>query len=162
VASRLTALAVLTTAVLAAAAPAQPLATAPVLLGGVAHRLELAADPAARERGLSGRTSIEPTGGMLFVFPDEGPRQFWMRDCLVDIDIAFLDGRGRIVAVHRMKAEPARRPGETEDQYLGRLRGYPSFAPARYAIELRAGSLVARRLAVGGSVDLAGIALPRE
>jgi hypothetical protein len=162
VAPRLSALAILAAAVLAAAAAAQPLATAPVLLGGVPHRLELAADPAARERGLSGRTSIEPTGGMIFVFPDEAPRQFWMRDCLVDIDIAFLDGRGRIVAVHSMKREPPRRPGESEDQYLSRLRGYPSFAPARYAIELRAGSLVARRLSVGGTVDLMRIALPRE
>ncbi len=149
-------------ALLAASATAQPLATAHVLLGGVAHELELASDPATRERGLMGRTEIAPTGGMLFVFPDEAPRQFWMRDCPVDIDIAFLDARGRIVATHRMKAEPPQRPGESEEQYLGRLRGYPSFAPARFAIELRAGTLVARRLSVGARVDLAGIALPRQ
>jgi uncharacterized membrane protein (UPF0127 family) len=161
VAQRLVALAGLA-AWLAASSAAQPLASVEVRLGGVSHRLELAADPATRERGLMGRSEIAATGGMLFVFPDDAPRQFWMRDCLVDIDLAFLDRRGRVVAVHRMKAEPPRQPGESEEQYLGRLRGYPSFAPARFAIELRAGTLVARRLSVGDQVDLAGVALPSE
>lgn len=162
VTQRLLALAVGCAGWLAASVAAQPLATVDVRLGGVNHRLELAADPATREHGLMGRREIDATGGMLFAFPDDAPRQFWMRDCLVDLDIAFLDRGGRIVAVHRMKAEPPRAPGESEGQYLGRLRGYPSFAPARFAIELRAGTLAARRLSVGDEVDLAGVALPSQ
>jgi uncharacterized protein len=162
VALRLPLLAALLGALLAAFAGAQPLAKAHVLLGGVAYELELAADPATREHGLMGRSEIDATGGMLFVFPDEAPRQFWMRDCRVDIDIAFLDGRGRIVATHQMKSEPLQQTGESDEQYLARLRGYSSFLPARFAIELRAGSLTARGLSVGASVDVAGIALPRQ
>jgi uncharacterized membrane protein (UPF0127 family) len=148
--------------VLALASPsaAQPLATRRVFLSGIAYELELAADPASRERGLSGRTAVDARGGMLFVFPDDAPRIFWMRDCNVDIDIAFLDRTGRVVAAHRMKVEPARRPDESPEQYLSRLRQYPSLAPARFALELRAGSLSMLGLTVGSAVDVTGIALP--
>jgi uncharacterized membrane protein (UPF0127 family) len=147
---------------LAAPAPAQPLATRRVFLGGVAFELEVAADPATRERGLSGRDAVEARGGMLFVFPDDAPRSFWMRDCKVDLDIAFLDRSGRVVAAHRMRSEPPRQPRETEEQYLSRLRRYASLAPARFAIELRAGTLAQLGLAVGGLVDVTGIRLPTE
>jgi uncharacterized protein len=160
-ASRAIALA-LAVALAALAAAAQPLARQRVFLSGIAYELELAADPATRDRGLSGRAAIDPRGGMLFVFPDEARRTFWMRDCVTDIDIAFLDRAGRVVAAHRMKAEPPRAPHESEALYLARLRHYPSVAPARYAIELRPGSLSALGLSVGSRVDVTGIALPTQ
>lgn len=147
---------------LAGAAGAQPLATQRVFLSGVAFELELAADPVTRERGLSGRDAIEPRGGMLFVFPDDSPRTFWMRDCKIDIDVAFLDRRGRVVATHRMRAESPRQPQEDEAQYLGRLRHYASREPARFAIELRAGTLAQLGLRAGSRVDVTGIALPSQ
>jgi uncharacterized membrane protein (UPF0127 family) len=149
-------------AVLASAASAQPLATRRVFLSGVAYDLEVAADPATRERGLSGRDSIDARGGMLFVFPEDAARVFWMRDCKIDIDIAFLDRSGRVVAAHRMRAEPLRRAGEGEEQYLSRLRRYSSRAPARFAVELRAGSLSQLGISVGSVVDVTGIALPTQ
>jgi hypothetical protein len=141
-------------------APASPQAMRQLFLGGQAFQLEVAADPASRERGLMGRTAIAPRGGMLFVFPDDAPRVFWMRNCLVDIDLLFVDRSGRIVSVHPMRAEPPRRPLETEAQYLSRLRHYPSGGPVRFAIELRAGAAAALGLVVGGAVDVTGIALP--
>jgi uncharacterized membrane protein (UPF0127 family) len=150
------------TALAAASAAAQPLATRRMFLSGVAYELELASDPTTRTRGLSGRDSIDARGGMLFVFPDDAPRVFWMRDCRTDIDIAFVDRTGRVVATHRMRVEPARAAGESEAAYLARLRGYPSNAPARFAIELRAGSLAQLGITVGSRVDVTGIALPTQ
>jgi uncharacterized membrane protein (UPF0127 family) len=147
---------------LAGASAAQPLATRRVFLSGIAYELEIAADPATRNRGLSGRTAIDARGGMLFVFPDDASRVFWMRDCKVDIDLAFLDRSGRVVAAHRMIVEPPRGSGEGETEYLSRLRQYPSLAPARFALELRAGSLSALGLSVGSSIDVTGIALPTQ
>ena len=155
-------LAVLLGLALAAPSVAQPLATRRVFLSGVAYELEVAADPATRTRGLSGREEIDARGGMLFVFPDDAPRMFWMRDCRIDIDVAFLDRSGRVVAAHRMRAEPPRAERESEAQYLARLRGYASNAPARFAIELRAGSLAKLGLTVGSLVDVTGIALPTQ
>ena len=75
--------------------------------------LELAADNARRLRGLGGRELIEEDGGMLFVFPRPRVLGFVMRDCLVPIDIAFLDQFGTVVATHEMPVEP-REPGESD------------------------------------------------
>jgi uncharacterized protein len=147
---------------LAAPASTQPLAKRRVFISGIAFDLEVAADPATRERGLTGRDAIDARGGMLFIFPDDAPRVFWMRGCKVDIDIAFLDRSGRVVAAHRMRAEPPRQGQEGEEQYLMRLRRYASNAPARFAVELRAGSLSQLGLSVGSLVDVTGIALPTQ
>ena len=139
--------------------PAGAAETERVLIRGLAFDLERAADPTSRSAGLMFRDSIEKRGGMLFVFPDDAPRTFWMRNCLVAMDLLFLDSLGRVVAVHEMQAEPLRRPHETEADYLKRLRRYPSGAAVRFAIELRAGTAGALRLRAGSRVDLQRIPL---
>ncbi len=128
--------------------------TAKITLNGHTFELELAIDEEARTRGLSGRESIDEFGGMLFVFPDRDIRRFWMKDCLVDIDILFLDGRGFVTATHRMDKEPPRRPDESLDDYERRLPLYSSVLPAQFAIELRAGWLDELELDVDDRVDL--------
>lgn len=116
-----------------------------VAIKGETFTLELALDEAARARGLKGRSSIPDHGGMLFVFPDSkvAVQSFWMHECLVDIDIIYLDRRGTVTAVHRMKAQPLRQPDESEADYQERMRtaGYSSSYPAQFAIELKAGTL---------------------
>jgi len=102
--------------------------------------LEVAATREAIARGLGGRESIPDDGGMIFVFPDSQVRHFWMLDCLVDIDIMFIDSVGGVTAVHRMKADP-QRDGESRSEYESRLRRYSSISRAQFAIELKAGSL---------------------
>ena len=142
------------TLLLSAAGPARGASFFHVTLRGQAYALEVAADPFSRAVGLGGRMSIPAQGGMIFVFPDDVPRTFWMRDCIVDMSLIFLDRAGRIVAVHEMVVEPPRTRSESEAQYLGRLRRYPSHAPARYAIELRAGSIQRLGLRIGQHLDL--------
>jgi hypothetical protein len=101
--------------------------------------LDVAADDASRMRGLGGRASIPSDGGMIFIFPEPLPLSFHMKDCLVDIDIIFIDARGRITALHEMKAQPLQRSGESDAAYAARLRNYSSGARAQFAIELAAG-----------------------
>jgi len=52
----------------------------PLIVGGQSIQVELAATPAARQRGLMGRTHLAPDTGMLFVFDAPGRHCFWMRD----------------------------------------------------------------------------------
>ncbi len=80
-----------------------------------------------RHRGLAGRTDVPSNSGMLFLFPEAKVRKFWMRGCLIPLDIAFLDADHRIVKMHTMLAEP--------DQ-AGR-KTYSSDVPAQYALEVR-------------------------
>jgi uncharacterized membrane protein (UPF0127 family) len=125
-----------------------------VTIDGRDFTLELVADDATRMRGLGGRESIPENGGMLFSFPDSRIRHFLMRDCVIPIDIIFLDADGRIVAMHHMPVEPPQQPGETLIQYERRLKKYSSRFNARYAIELRGGMLEELDLQPGQQIRL--------
>jgi hypothetical protein len=129
-----------------------------LVIGGKTFDLELALDANARALGLMNRASIADNGGMLFVFPDSGVmrQSFWMKNCLVDIDIIYLDPRGKITAMHRMKAEAPRRSDETEAQYEARIGRnlYPSGYPAQFAIELKSGWLDQLNLKVEQQIEL--------
>jgi uncharacterized membrane protein (UPF0127 family) len=92
-------------------------------------RLEVAADPEARARGLSGRASLADGAGMVFLFPADTDGPFWMKDTLVPLSIAFVAADGRVVAVREMvpcQRDPCPR--------------YWPGAAYRYAVELPAGS----------------------
>jgi uncharacterized membrane protein (UPF0127 family) len=127
---------------------------ATVKIAGERFKLEISADVETRTRGLQGRTEIPADGGMLFAFPRPLQQSFWMEDCLVDIDIIFLDGQGRVTATHTMKVEPARRAEETQLAYQRRLRGYTSVYPAQFAIELKAGTIERLGIGIDGKIEL--------
>ena len=128
--------------------------TETIQIAGQPFVLEVASDEAAIARGMGGRDQIPPDEGMLFVFPNNLPRRFWMKDCLVDIDIMFLDPLGRITSIHMMKAEPPQDPEETQAAYEQRLTRYPTSLGAKYAIELRASRIKDLGLEIGDKVDL--------
>jgi len=106
-----------------------------------AFRLELAATAEARFKGLGGREEIAENGGMLFAFDEAERRYFVMRDCLVDIDIIYLDPTGRITATHHMEKEPPQRDSESDAAYERRLKRYSSRGASQFVIELQGGTL---------------------
>jgi uncharacterized membrane protein (UPF0127 family) len=128
--------------------------SATVEISGERFTLEIVADDVSRTRGLMGRTDIPADGGMLFVFPRSRSRSFWMADCLVDMDVIFLDAQGRVTATHRMKVEPPRRSDETPRAYERRLPGYSSGYPAQFAIELRAGTIERLDIGIDRKIEL--------
>lgn len=141
---------------LAQTAPGQGgLPTREVVIGGERFRLEVAADPHTQYRGLGGRSEIPRNGGMLFVHASPRPLAFVMRDCLVPIDVAFLDADGRVLNVHTMPPEPPRRSGESADAYEARLPAYPSAGAAQYAIELAGGRFAELGVGRGDRIALA-------
>ncbi len=125
-----------------------------VKIGGETFSLETALDEPSRVKGLSGREKVAPDGGMIFVFREPARLSFWMYDCLTDIDAAFLDDAGRIVTIHEMKAEPPRRPEESEDDYRARLKMYPSRFASRFVIELAPGTFRRLRVMEGDLISL--------
>jgi uncharacterized membrane protein (UPF0127 family) len=97
---------------------------------------------------------------MFFAFGSPRPLAMVMRDCPEPIDVAFLDGEGRVVALHGMQPEPPRREGESAMQYERRLPEYPSGAPAQVAVEVAGGQLAQLGVQVGTRLtfDAAGLA----
>jgi len=101
-------------------------------IDGRRFKLDLALTEEARIKGLGGRDNIASDGGMLFVFAEAEKQQFVMRDCVVPIDLIFLDPNGRVVRMHQMGVP---------DNPSNPQKTYPSTYPAQYAIELKGGTL---------------------
>lgn len=94
-------------------------------------RMELAITDAEQARGLMYRTSLRKDHGMLFIYKEEQPElTYWMKNCRMNLSIAFCDEKGVIVKIHQVMKAPE---AGTPDYQLER---YESGAPAKYAIEL--------------------------
>ncbi len=112
-------------------------------LGGERFEIELATTPTSRRRGLMHRPPLADNQGMLFIYPDEAPRSFWMKNVSFAIDILYLDADWRLVQRHE-SVPPCRRDP---------CPGYPSHAAARYVLELPAGTASRLSLEPGARVD---------
>lgn len=108
-------------------------------LAGQPFALKISSSDPTRQRGLGGVAEIPADGGMVFVFPYPDVHGFWMKDCITDMDIVFLDPLCFVTAVRTMKKESLRHEGEPQADYEARLPRYSSVTPAQYVIELRAG-----------------------
>ena len=122
--------------------------TATATLAGHAFSIELATTPAAQEHGLMDRTSMAADHGMLFVFEDTQPRTFWMKNTLIPLDMLFFDAQRRLVAI-QADAQPCK---------ADPCSLYPSHAPARYVLELNAGTAAKLGLRKGAVMTLSGVA----
>jgi uncharacterized membrane protein (UPF0127 family) len=59
--------------------------------------LEIMSTPNAISTGMMGRDVLD--GGMLFKFSEVSERSFWMKDCLISLDIVFIVGN-KVSRVH--------------------------------------------------------------
>ena len=92
--------------------------------------VEIANTDAKREQGLSGRASLNPGSGMLFVFERPGLYGFWMKEMNFSLDIVWIDENGQVINIDKA-LEP-----ETYPQVF-----YP-VKPVKYVLELNAGESV--------------------
>ena len=89
-------------------------------------RIEIADDDSTRTRGLMQRTSFPSDAGMLFIFPNEEIRSFWMANTPLSLDILFITRDGEIIDIHKYT-----KPVSPEN--------VTSVAPATYVLEVKAG-----------------------
>jgi uncharacterized membrane protein (UPF0127 family) len=126
----------------------------PIDVKGQRFLMELALDEPTRQRGLGGRRSLANDRGMLFAHPKPEILGYWMKDCFMDIDIAYVDAVGKVTAVYRMKKEPPRKPGESLFDYHRRLPSYSSRRSAVLVLEFAPGTLDRLDLRMGEQLDL--------
>jgi uncharacterized membrane protein (UPF0127 family) len=107
----------------------------------VTVQLEVAAAPEQRRVGLSKREQLAQGTGMVFLFPYRTDGQFWMKDTLVPLSIAFLDTDGTVIEVMDMQ------PCEADPcPEYGPSKGYVS------AVELNLGAFEAAGIEPGDKV----------
>ncbi len=104
---------------------AQSLPRLQLSVGDATLEAEIADDGQERYIGLGFRDEMPEGAGMLFVYPDERPLTFTMRDTRIPLSIAFLSKDMVINEIHDMPVGP------------GQL--FPSERPAMYALETNLG-----------------------
>ncbi len=125
-----------------------------VVIQGENFDLEVAANDANIQRGLSKRTEIAPKTGMIFIFPSGNDRSFWMINCLIDMDIAYLAPDGTVVSVYTMKKEDPQARTESDFDYQTRLKRYPSGPGVQFVIETPAGTNDALKIKPGVKIAI--------
>jgi uncharacterized membrane protein (UPF0127 family) len=126
--------------------PDSPTVTFQTADGASTYVVELALTPPEQQRGLMHRRTMVADAGMIFVFPDERPRSFWMRNTLIPLDMVFVRADGVVDSII-VGAEPL-----TESPR-------PSTGPARFVIELNAGETVSIGLRPGDRMISANVPL---
>ncbi len=122
-----------------AVSPAWVRATTPT---GKVLLLEVMQTPAERARGMMGRSEVPPDSGMYFVFDVTGRHGFWMKNCLIPLDIVWLSEDLQVVHVERAL------PPCTEEP----CPSWTPPVPARYVIEVGAGLAESYGLVPGARV----------
>ena len=121
------------------------LETTRVQIAGISVVAEIADDNMERAIGLMNRTSLEENNGMLFVWEDESPRSFWMKNTLIPLDMIFISANGTIVDITTMQ------PCKTLF-----CESYKS-KPAKYVLEVNAGFVEKHGVKVGDAVGEDGL-----
>ncbi len=114
--------------ILAIAAALPSGAPACVVPDGTRVHLELAVTDEERQLGLMFRDSLRADAGMLFVFPEDAPYQFWMKNTFIPLDLIWISASGQVVDVRR-NVQPCR---------FDPCPGYDPSGPARAVLEVNA------------------------
>jgi len=102
--------------------------------------IEIADDSIERQIGLMHRDRLQDNQGMFFMFADESPQAFWMKNTIIPLDIIFINSDLEIVTVYR-NTQPF-----SETQLV-------SEAPALYVVEVNAGFTEKHGIKAGDRVN---------
>ncbi|MFM7051945.1 MAG: DUF192 domain-containing protein [Planctomycetota bacterium] len=110
---------------------------------------ELCLTEETRAIGMGARSEFPAGTAMVFVHPTPRLLSYWMKDCLVDLDIVFVDADGIVTAVHEAKKEPLRKELQALAIYERNLSRYGSNRRVKYALEFPAGTAKRLKAEVG-------------
>ena len=96
-----------------------------VMVGAHPLNVEVAVSESQHMQGLMYRQKLGRNDGMLFIFDEPAYQSMWMKNTLIPLSVAFIDGDGRILNILDMEPQT--------------LDTHTSAGPARYAIETNKG-----------------------
>lgn len=128
-------------------ASAKPEELPTMTINGIPALVELALTEPERNHGLMFRPRLSAEDGMLFAYPDENERGFWMKNTLIPLDIAFFTADGMLLNVNETPI--------ADDPRTGPWPTSPSKGPARFVLEMQKGWFKKK-----GIVDGAGNIIP--
>lgn len=131
--------------------------------------LEHADQPHTRSWGLMGRTTLDENHGMLLEYDWPVKMSIWMFNVNMDLDIAFIDGKGVIQEIRMLKAYPEMMDPNRPVKTLKDIELYPyndpikvffsnnsikSSKPARFGLEMKRGWFEKNEVGVGDRLEV--------
>lgn len=102
--------------------------------------IEIAENPYEHETGLMYRQSMKDSQGMLFIYPEEALRSFYMKNTYIPLDIIFYS-KDSIVVSFKENARPRDESSLASDK------------PAKFILELNAGKVKEWNIVIGDKMD---------
>lgn len=112
-----------------------------VSLGDATVVARVAATPDERSQGLSGKSALAETEGMIFMFDEDDRHSFWMKDMLISIDIIWISKDKQVVHIEE-SVMPESYP-----------TSFSSNDNARYVLEVPAGWAQRHGVRLGSTVS---------
>ncbi len=106
--------------------------------------VEVARTDKQRSAGLMHRRQLDENSGMLFVFDQEKPLSFWMKNTFIPLSIAFVNSNCVIVDIQKMNPHSL---------LVKDLPTYTSKKPAKYALEVNQGWFAKNKVQLGDKLD---------
>jgi uncharacterized protein len=100
-------------------------------IGSQVLSVEIADTPERSAQGLMFRKDLPEGSGMLFIFPDEQVRGFWMKNTFIPLAIGFFNAKKELIDIQEMV--PAASGIQVD------FPTYNSKGPAQYALEVPKG-----------------------
>ena len=110
-----------------------------VAVKGQRFLAEVARTPEEHARGLMYRKSLERDRCMFFVYDEDGYHAIWMKNCLISLDVVWVDAAGSVVELAEKVPPCSPLRGDDCPSYGGNV-------DARHFVEFPAGTI--RRLAL--------------
>lgn len=107
---------------------------------GISIQVEMADTPLERQKGLMFRAELPDDQGMLFRFDKPETQCMWMKNTLIDLDVAFIDQDLRVINVEEMKA--------------GTTQIHCSDKPAAWALEMNGRWFAKKKIESGSKLKL--------
>ncbi len=101
--------------------------------------IEIADNEYQIQTGLMYRKSMQDDQGMLFIFPEEATRSFYMKNTEFPLDIIFIDSNNKVVSIQK-NAQPLNESSLSSE------------GPAQYVLEVNAGLSDQWKLKKGDSI----------
>jgi uncharacterized protein len=110
----------------------------------ISVRVEVVRHAEDLARGLMFREHLDADAGMIFLYPEEHLRHFWMKNTYIPLDMVFIGDNRRIVGIVH-QAEPLTTTRREVD------------APSRFVLEVNGGFMRKHKIPSGSAVELLNI-----
>jgi uncharacterized membrane protein (UPF0127 family) len=114
----------------------------PLYIGSEKFTVEIADTVEKQVKGMMFRKNVPDDFGMLFIYNVEDYHGYWMKNCLVHLDIIYLNKGKQVVDIYINVPPCKEEPCKT----------YVTRVPAQYVLELRGNRSKEIKLKIGDSI----------